>query len=187
MPAVPCDSAQPFGITVLIRGYTSTGQRSMKAPSVGRGSGHLPWPVDNPGRDASRSAALTPAGLESAIQCGAAAGGRRTRTWRHGLTPGRALNAGCGEGADAIWLAGHGWQVTAVDISAVALARGAAQRAARPAAPQLFFTAADIAASLDPHEWAIVVSAARERSATDPDGRTITVHDTVLRASGACR
>ena len=44
-----------------------------------------------------------------------------------GLTPGTALDAGCGEGADAIWLAEHGWQVTAVDFSAVALERGAAR------------------------------------------------------------
>ena len=42
------------------------------------------------------------------------------------LAPGRALDAGCGEGADAIWLAEHGWRVTAVDVSAVALGRGAA-------------------------------------------------------------
>ncbi|WP_344212898.1 class I SAM-dependent methyltransferase [Kribbella sancticallisti] len=42
-----------------------------------------------------------------------------------GLTPGRALDLGCGEGADAIWLAQQGWQVTAVDISTVALERAA--------------------------------------------------------------
>jgi SAM-dependent methyltransferase len=40
-----------------------------------------------------------------------------------GLTPGTALDLGCGEGADAIWLARQGWQVTGADISAVALAR----------------------------------------------------------------
>jgi SAM-dependent methyltransferase len=40
-----------------------------------------------------------------------------------GLTPGRALDVGCGEGADAIWLAGEGWTVTAIDISDVALRR----------------------------------------------------------------
>jgi SAM-dependent methyltransferase len=40
-----------------------------------------------------------------------------------GLTPGRALDVGCGEGADATWLAGQGWQVTALDVSAVALDR----------------------------------------------------------------
>jgi SAM-dependent methyltransferase len=40
-----------------------------------------------------------------------------------GLRPGRALDVGCGEGADAIWLARSGWTVTAVDISDVALIR----------------------------------------------------------------
>ena len=40
------------------------------------------------------------------------------------LSPGRALDAGCGHGADALWLAAHGWQVTAVDFSAAALAQG---------------------------------------------------------------
>jgi len=41
------------------------------------------------------------------------------------LKPGRALDAGSGEGADALWLAERGWRVTAVDVSAVALARAA--------------------------------------------------------------
>jgi SAM-dependent methyltransferase len=51
------------------------------------------------------------------------------------LVPGEALEAGCGEGADAIWLARRGWTVTAVDVSAVALERGAsAARAAGEAA-----------------------------------------------------
>jgi len=39
------------------------------------------------------------------------------------LSPGRALDVGCGEGADAIWLARNGWTVTAIDISQVALGR----------------------------------------------------------------
>ncbi|MGB3485988.1 MAG: class I SAM-dependent methyltransferase [Mycobacterium sp.] len=41
------------------------------------------------------------------------------------LTPGRALDLGCGEGADAIWLAARDWQVVAVDISDEALRRAA--------------------------------------------------------------
>jgi SAM-dependent methyltransferase len=169
------------------------------------------------------------------------------------LTPGTALDAGSGEGADAVWLAQRGWLVTAVDISRVALDRAAAhardagpdvagritwvqadltdwapdttyqlvsaqfmqlpepERAAlhqrlgasvspggtllivahsphdlettahRPS-PALFFTAADLAARLDPVAWEIIASQARPRAAVDPDGKAITVHDEVLRA-----
>jgi SAM-dependent methyltransferase len=46
-----------------------------------------------------------------------------------GLTPGTALDAGCGEGADAVWLARQGWQVTALDVSPVALGKTAAHAA----------------------------------------------------------
>jgi SAM-dependent methyltransferase len=42
-----------------------------------------------------------------------------------GLPPGRALDVGCGEGADAVWLARQGWHVTALDVSRVALERAA--------------------------------------------------------------
>jgi len=40
------------------------------------------------------------------------------------LAPGRALDAGCGHGSEALWLAALGWQVTAVDFSATVLAHG---------------------------------------------------------------
>jgi SAM-dependent methyltransferase len=167
------------------------------------------------------------------------------------LTPGTALDAGCGEGADAHWLARQGWRVTALDISRVALDRGAAhadpdiaeritwehadlstwvadgrtydlvsaqfmqfppeprerlfaQLAASVTAggtllivghdvshldstahghsPDMFFTAKQVAAALDPHRWDIVVAASRPRSVVDPDGQQITVPDAVLRA-----
>ncbi|MET9725008.1 class I SAM-dependent methyltransferase [Streptomyces zaomyceticus] len=42
-----------------------------------------------------------------------------------GLTPGRVLDVGCGEGADAVWLARGGWDVTALEVSGVALERAA--------------------------------------------------------------
>jgi SAM-dependent methyltransferase len=171
------------------------------------------------------------------------------------LPVGMALDAGCGEGADSIWLAERGWLVTAVDISTVALRRGAAHAAElggelagritweqrdlltwgpppqrydlvsaqfmqlpgehriaffgrlsagvarggtllivghsptdlnttvpRPPLPELFFTATEIAAALNPSLWTIVVSEARPRQARDPDGHPVTVHDEVIAA-----
>jgi thioredoxin reductase/SAM-dependent methyltransferase len=59
------------------------------------------------------------------------------------LPPGRALDLGCGEGADAIWLAGRGWEATGVDISPTAVARAA--DAARAARVDARFVAADLA------------------------------------------
>ena len=47
-----------------------------------------------------------------------------------GLEPGRALDLACGEGQNAVWLAGLGWEVTAVDYAEVAIAK-AIERAAR--------------------------------------------------------
>ncbi|HUB70584.1 MAG TPA: class I SAM-dependent methyltransferase [Acidimicrobiales bacterium] len=59
-----------------------------------------------------------------------------------GLGPGRALDVGCGEGADAIWLARRGWAVTAVDISDVALSR--AREAARLAGAAVEWICGDV-------------------------------------------
>ncbi len=42
-----------------------------------------------------------------------------------GITPGRVLDVGCGEGADAVWLASGGWDVTGLEVSGVALERAA--------------------------------------------------------------
>ncbi|MFF8846377.1 class I SAM-dependent methyltransferase [Streptomyces sp. NPDC015127] len=170
------------------------------------------------------------------------------------LAPGTALDAGCGEGADAVWLASRGWRVTAVDIAGTALRRArehaetlgpavasriewveadltswtptgdhfdlvsthyvhpAASRDAlfrrlaaavapggtllvvghhpsapqphvsHAAAPEVHFTAEDVAAGLDPDRWDIAVADARTRSVTAHDGHEITLRDAVLRA-----
>ena len=169
------------------------------------------------------------------------------------LQPGSALDVGCGEGADAIWLAERGWHVTAVDFARTALERGRAhaetlgrevadrirwvyadvtaelqgdefdlisaqfmhlppdQRRAlfarladavapggtlllvghdfsdvaagapRPPEPERFFTAGEVAESLD-DGWGVVVAEARPRPAHVHEGEDITVHDAVLRA-----
>jgi SAM-dependent methyltransferase len=166
-----------------------------------------------------------------------------------GLEPGAALDVGCGEGSDAVWLAKRGWQVTAVDISQVALDRGRAadvddrvkwiqadilawepptaaydlvsthfmhmppaDRAAffgrlagavRPGGmllvvshhisdletsigrwpiPDLYFGADEVAALLVPGRWEILFGGMRPRSATDREGRAVTIHDMVLKA-----
>jgi thioredoxin reductase/SAM-dependent methyltransferase len=54
-----------------------------------------------------------------------------------GLAPGRALDVGAGEGADALWLAERGWKVTATDISGNALARVRAEAERRGLAVDL--------------------------------------------------
>jgi SAM-dependent methyltransferase len=60
------------------------------------------------------------------------------------LAPGRALDVGCGEGADALWLAGRGWRVTAVDISRVALERAAAAAATAGLGDAVTWTQVDL-------------------------------------------
>ncbi|PKQ26478.1 MAG: SAM-dependent methyltransferase [Actinobacteria bacterium HGW-Actinobacteria-4] len=47
------------------------------------------------------------------------------------MPPGRALDVGAGEGADALWLAERGWNVTASDVSSVALDRIATEAGSR--------------------------------------------------------
>lgn len=72
-----------------------------------------------------------------------------------GLCPGRALDVGCGEGADAVWLAEHGWDVTALDVSRVALDR-AADHAERVGVQVRWLHAGLVEAALPPASFDLV-------------------------------
>ena len=108
-----------------------------------------------------------------------------------GLAAGRALDLGTGEGRNAIWLAERGWQVTAVDFSAVGLAK-AAELAARRGVTGVRWVEADLreyqpgpaaydlvllaSVHLPPDESAALLQ--RAASALAPDGTLLVVgHD----------
>ncbi|MCZ2804416.1 class I SAM-dependent methyltransferase [Modestobacter sp. VKM Ac-2983] len=61
------------------------------------------------------------------------------------LPPGRALDVGCGEGGDTLWLASRGWQVTGLDWSQTALDRGAAQASAAGLGDRVTWAQGDVA------------------------------------------
>jgi SAM-dependent methyltransferase len=62
------------------------------------------------------------------------------------LTPGSALDAGCGAGAEAVWLALQGWDVTGADIADHALARAATRAEASGVTDRVHWVQADLAA-----------------------------------------
>ena len=75
------------------------------------------------------------------------------------LTPGRAVDLGCGEGGDAIWLAERGWQVTAVDFSEAGLTRAAGHAADRGVADRVEWRQADLRSwRPDGEQWDLVTS-----------------------------
>jgi len=72
---------------------------------------------------------------------------------------GTALEIGCGEGADAVWLAEQGWTVTAIDVSPTAVSRARAAAAERGLADdQVSFSAIDAADDLPEGSFDLVVS-----------------------------
>jgi thioredoxin reductase/SAM-dependent methyltransferase len=117
------------------------------------------------------------------------------------LSPGRALDVGCGEGADAVWLAERGWHVTGVDISPTALARATenAATAGADVAARLTWRHADLRREPVPGDGYDLVSAhfmqlpqpergelfARLAAAVAPGGTLLIVghHPSDLRAS----
>ncbi|MFF1336760.1 class I SAM-dependent methyltransferase [Streptomyces sp. NPDC058290] len=73
-----------------------------------------------------------------------------------GLAPGRALDLGCGEGADAVWLARRGWAVTGTDISGVALGRAAEHAADAGVADRATWARHDLTESFPEGEFDLV-------------------------------
>jgi SAM-dependent methyltransferase len=115
------------------------------------------------------------------------------------LTPGRALDLACGEGRNALWLAAKGWQVTALDFSAVALDKGRVLESAQDAsAPRVDWVCGDATTyrpaepvdlallcylHLAPPEWATTLRGAADVLAP---GATLLVigHDSTNIAAG---
>lgn len=58
-----------------------------------------------------------------------------------------ALDLGCGEGGDAVWLAEHGWHVVATDVSTTALDRARAAAASRGVADRIEFVEHELTSS----------------------------------------
>jgi trans-aconitate methyltransferase len=111
-----------------------------------------------------------------------------------GLPVGTALDAGCGRGTDAVWLAGRGWRVTAVDVSPTAI--GDARN--RAAAHDISWVVADLTTWQPPELYDLVVSqyvhptvpfgafVARLAEAVAPGGTLLVVgHDHADEHSGA--
>ena len=72
------------------------------------------------------------------------------------LPAGDALDLGCGEGGDAVWLAEQGWRVTALDVSPTAVARGAEGAAGRGVGDRITWVAArpgDVVHRARPSTW----------------------------------
>lgn len=96
------------------------------------------------------------------------------------VAPGRALDLGCGEGGDSVWLADQGWQVTAVDVSSTAVARARALASSRAIADgRITWIEADLA-SWRPTETYELVSACFLHSPLDFPRKEV-----LTRAAGA--
>ena len=89
-----------------------------------------------------------------------------------GLTPGRVLDVGCGEGAYAVWLARGGWDVTALEVSGVAL---------RGFDPADYVWPSMVAALFD-DDWDVEADEQRPRVAPESGAGAHHVDDVVLRA-----
>ncbi|WP_427024744.1 SAM-dependent methyltransferase [Aureimonas ureilytica] len=105
------------------------------------------------------------------------------------LSPGSALELGCGKGDDAVWLARQGWTVTAVDVSTVALSLATGNAEAAGVAERVRFEAHDLATSFptgtfglvaasflhSPQDWPRAEALIRAAGAVAPGGHLLLV------------
>ena len=89
-----------------------------------------------------------------------------------GLSPGRALDVGAGEGGDALWLAEQGWAVTASDVSPRALGRIAAEAGRRGLQVELLQIDANAREAFSPGRFDLVTLAYGAIPRT-PDDRAV--------------
>ena len=74
------------------------------------------------------------------------------------LVPGTALEAGCGAGTEALWLASQGWQVTGADIAAEALTIAARRSAELGLSGRVSWVEADLSAWEPPARYDLVTT-----------------------------
>lgn len=74
------------------------------------------------------------------------------------LPPGTALDAGCGAGTEALWLAARGWQVTGADISASALATATARASAAGLSSSTQWVEVDLTCWEPDRRWDLVIT-----------------------------
>ena len=84
--------------------------------------------------------------------------GAALRRFAEPLAPGRALELGCGKGDDAVWLAGRGWSVVAVEISATALDYARANAACAGVADRIAFERHNLAQSFPEGQFDLVTA-----------------------------
>lgn len=89
------------------------------------------------------------------------------------LAAGTALDLGCGEGADAIWLASQGWQVSALDVSATALARAAGHASAAGVTKAIDWERCDLAVSFPRGSFDLVSACYLHSPVEMPRGRIL--------------
>lgn len=90
------------------------------------------------------------------------------------LRPGTALDLGCGEGADALWLAQQGWQVTGVDVSDVALERASRRADAAGVAARVTWERHDLGQSFPTGSFDLVT--AHYLHSPGPTRRAVAAH-----------